>query len=73
MELIEIQDLKKIYGEGEMETSALAGISLKIAKGELIAVIDSDSFPKEDAIKKLVGFFENKPIGKLVLELPSLY
>ena len=36
---------------------------IKIAKGELIAVIDSDSFPEKDAIRKLVGYFEDEKVG----------
>ena len=36
---------------------------IKIAKGELIAVIDCDSFPEKDSIRKLVGFFEDDNVG----------
>jgi cellulose synthase/poly-beta-1,6-N-acetylglucosamine synthase-like glycosyltransferase len=37
--------------------------AIKIAKGELVAVIDSDSFPGKDSMGKLVGFFENDKVG----------
>jgi len=36
---------------------------IKKAKGELIAIVDSDSFPRKDAIRKLVGFFEDEKVG----------
>jgi poly-beta-1,6 N-acetyl-D-glucosamine synthase len=36
---------------------------IKVAKGELIAVIDSDSFPQSDAISKMIGYFDQKDIG----------
>ena len=36
---------------------------IKIAKGELIAVVDSDSFPSKDSLKKLTGFFNEEKIG----------
>jgi len=37
--------------------------SLKYAKGELICIIDADSYPHKDAFKKLVGWFDNEKTG----------
>lgn len=45
--------------------------ALKIAKGELIAVIDSDSFPKKDAFSKTVGFFEDDLVGVATIPILS--
>lgn len=42
----------------------------KFAKGELIAVIDSDSFPNKDVFSKLVGYFEDPKVG--VATVPHL-
>ena len=36
---------------------------IKIANGELIAVVDSDSFPFPDALKKMVNYFDDEKIG----------
>lgn len=36
---------------------------LKVAKGELIAVVDSDSFPDSHAISSMVGFFQDEKVG----------
>ncbi len=36
--------------------------ALKIAKGELIAVVDADSYPRKDALKNMVGHFEDKNV-----------
>ncbi len=37
--------------------------ALKIAKGELIAVVDADSYPKEDSVKKMIGYFEEEKVA----------
>ena len=36
---------------------------VKKAKGELIAIVDSDSFPSPESLKKLSGFFDNPKMG----------
>ena len=33
---------------------------IKIARGELIAVVDSDSFPSKESLKKLTGYFDDE-------------
>ncbi len=38
-------------------------IGVKEARGELIAVVDSDSFPEKDSIKKLTGYFSDLKMG----------
>jgi biofilm PGA synthesis N-glycosyltransferase PgaC len=45
--------------------------ALKIARGELIAVIDSDSFPRADAFSKTVGFFEDDLVGVATIPILS--
>ncbi len=37
--------------------------AIKIAKGELIAAIDSDSYLQKDAIENLIGFFDDPQVG----------
>ena len=37
--------------------------AIKIAKGELIAVADADSYPDKDSLKKMVGYFEDEKVG----------
>ena len=49
---------KKNTGKGD---SLNQGI--KEAKGKLIAVIDADSYPAKDSLKKLVGFFDDEKVG----------
>jgi biofilm PGA synthesis N-glycosyltransferase PgaC len=49
---------KKNTGKGDS-----LNVGIKEAQGELIAVIDADSYPAKDSFKKLVGFFEEKNVG----------
>ena len=37
--------------------------AIKIAKGELIAVTDADSYPRKDSLKKMIGHFEEKGVA----------
>src|SRR3989338_8046708 len=37
--------------------------AIKVAKGELIAVVDADSYPESDALFKMVGYFEEKEVS----------
>lgn len=36
---------------------------IKMAKGELVVVVDADSYPAEDSFEKLVGFFDDEKVG----------
>ena len=37
--------------------------AIKIAKGEIIAVTDADSYPERDTFMKMVGFFQDEKVG----------
>ena len=36
---------------------------IKLAKSELIAVVDADSYPEKEAFGRLVGFFDDEKVG----------
>jgi cellulose synthase/poly-beta-1,6-N-acetylglucosamine synthase-like glycosyltransferase len=36
---------------------------LKFAKGELVAVVDADSYPEEDSLMRMVGYFEEEGVA----------
>lgn len=37
--------------------------AIKIARGEMIAVVDADSCPRKDALVKMVGYFDEKEVA----------
>ena len=47
--LIELRDVTKIYGTGEAEVAALAGIDLAVQDGEFVAVMGPSGSGKSTA------------------------
>jgi len=37
--------------------------ALKFVKGDLVAIIDADSYPARDSLKKIIGYFEDSKVG----------
>ena len=42
-------------------------VGLKYVKGDLIAIVDGDSFPAQDSLKKMVGFFDDPKVGAVTV------
>lgn len=60
--LIELRDVTKIYGKGDAEVRALAGVSLAIGSGELVAVIGSSGSGKSTCMN-VVGCLDRPTSG----------
>ncbi|MCH8945663.1 MAG: glycosyltransferase [Nanoarchaeota archaeon] len=43
--------------------------ALKIAKGELIAIVDADSYPDKNALSSMVGYFNDKKTGAVTTRI----
>jgi putative ABC transport system ATP-binding protein len=59
--MIEFQDLRKVYIMGEEEVAALAGVSLRIERGEYVAVIGPSGSGKSTLMNILGGL--DRPSG----------
>ncbi len=55
-----IRFFKKGYNSGKSDT---VNFGIKNAKGEIIAIIDADSYPEKDSFKKMIGYFDNPETG----------
>jgi len=51
--VVELQDLKKIYGAGESEVRALGGVSFRIEAGEFVAVMGASGSGKSTCLNML--------------------
>jgi len=56
-------NLRIINNEKNLGKAESLNRGLKFAKSELIAVVDADSYPVADSIKKMVGFFDDEKVG----------
>jgi cellulose synthase/poly-beta-1,6-N-acetylglucosamine synthase-like glycosyltransferase len=55
--------LKLINNKVNLGKGGGMNVALKIAKGDLFAVVDADSYPDKDSIRKMVGFFNEDRVG----------
>jgi putative ABC transport system ATP-binding protein len=51
--VVDLQDLTKVYGRGESEVRALAGITLRIEAGEFVAVMGASGSGKSTCLNML--------------------
>ncbi len=61
--LLEIYPNLKLLNKENSGKADSLNKGIEIANGELIAVVDSDSFPSNKSLKKLGGFFNNPKMG----------
>ncbi len=47
--------------------------AVKIAKGELIAVVDADSYPDKNAISSMTGYFDDSQVGAVTTRILVRY
>jgi cellulose synthase/poly-beta-1,6-N-acetylglucosamine synthase-like glycosyltransferase len=55
--------LKLINNEINLGKAGSLNKAWKLTDSELIAIVDADSFPKPDSLKKMIGYFDDEKVG----------
>ena len=72
MAFIEIKNLNKIYGKGEVEVKALNNINLEINEGEFVAIVGTSGSGKSTLLH-LLGGVDKPSSGEVILNGTNMY
>ncbi len=67
MEILQANNLKKIYGSGENAVHALDGVNLSVEKGEFVAIVGTSGSGKSTLLHMLGGL-DRPTEGKVVVD-----
>ena len=65
--LIELDDVTKVYGLGQVEVRALQGVSLSIREGEMVAIVGRSGSGKS-TLMNIIGCLDVPTSGRYILE-----
>ncbi len=65
--LIEVEHLVKVYSLGEVEVTALRGVSLLVDRGEFVAIMGASGSGKS-TFMNIIGFLDRPTSGQYLLE-----
>lgn len=72
MEVLKVQNLSKIYGQGEGQVKALQNVSFSMEKGEFAAVV-GESGSGKSTLLNCVGGLDTPTLGKVLLDGMDLF
>ncbi|HLS07071.1 MAG TPA: ABC transporter ATP-binding protein [Bacillota bacterium] len=72
MEILKIENLSKVYGQGETEVKALNNVSLSVNKGEFVAIIGPSGSGKS-TLMHMMGGVDRPTSGKVFVDGTNIY
>ena len=72
MEILKIEDLRKVYGEGENRVHALDGVSFSVNRGEVLSIVGSSGSGKSTLLH-LIGGVDRPTSGKVTVGGTDVY
>lgn len=72
MELLRVENITKIYGQGENEVKALDNVTFSVAKGEFVAIVGSSGSGKSTLLH-IIGGVDRPTKGKVYMDGKDVY
>ena len=72
MEILRVENLKKIYGKGENEVKAVDNVSFSVEKGEFVAIVGASGSGKSTLLH-LIGGVDRPTSGKVYIDGKDIY
>ena len=72
MQLLEVENLSKTYGQGEAAVHALRGATFTVPKGEFVAVV-GESGSGKSTLLNLIGGLDTPTEGKVLIDGKDIF
>lgn len=72
MNLLEVKELSKTYGNGETSVQALKGVTFSIQKGEFVAIV-GESGSGKSTLLNMIGALDTPTSGKIFIDGKDIF